>query len=279
MTLDAVTGLYYSRNRNYSPTLGTWISQDPLSYVNGADTYQFVESGPATNADPWGTRSIGHAVGTAIGKTIGGVIGLIGGGAAGGGTGLVVGLPTGPGEAVTVPAGAAIGAAAGAAAGVAIGGKIGGAVGNAVGVAGHAIGSAAATAEAIAAAKAAAAGHAIETGATALGNDLANFFSSGNKPTGGAPAAGKICPKSVFSGIKGSPDYPEGFRPAKNGLTKNPIKNSQLLNELRNIEPGDWQKVYNDGYDSAGNRASIHYFQGPSGKVFNVQVYPGWSNQ
>ena len=54
MTLDAVTGLYYARNRNYSPSLGVWISQDPLQYVNGANTYQFVESGPVGNVDPWG---------------------------------------------------------------------------------------------------------------------------------------------------------------------------------------------------------------------------------
>ena len=54
MTLDAVTGLYYERFRNYSPTLGTWTSQDPLGYINGADTYQFVNSSPVGNVDPWG---------------------------------------------------------------------------------------------------------------------------------------------------------------------------------------------------------------------------------
>jgi RHS repeat-associated protein len=36
MTLDSVTGLYYERYRNYSPSLGTWISQDPLQYIKGA---------------------------------------------------------------------------------------------------------------------------------------------------------------------------------------------------------------------------------------------------
>jgi RHS repeat-associated protein len=46
MTLDAVTGLYDERNRNYSPTPGRWTSQDPLGYINGANTYQFVESSP-----------------------------------------------------------------------------------------------------------------------------------------------------------------------------------------------------------------------------------------
>jgi RHS repeat-associated protein len=56
MTLDSVTGLYYERNRNYSPSLGTWISQDPLQYVNGANTYQFVGSGPVGNVDATGAQ-------------------------------------------------------------------------------------------------------------------------------------------------------------------------------------------------------------------------------
>ena len=47
MALDPATGLYYERARWYSPSLGTWISQDPAGYINGANTYQFVESNPA----------------------------------------------------------------------------------------------------------------------------------------------------------------------------------------------------------------------------------------
>ena len=54
MTLDAVTGLYYERFRNYSPNLGTWVSQAPLSCVNGANTYQFVDSSPVGAVDPSG---------------------------------------------------------------------------------------------------------------------------------------------------------------------------------------------------------------------------------
>jgi RHS repeat-associated protein len=54
MTLDPVTGLYYARNRNYSPTLGRWINQDPAGYINGANTYQFVMSNPLNKLDPWG---------------------------------------------------------------------------------------------------------------------------------------------------------------------------------------------------------------------------------
>ena len=54
MTLDSVTGLYYARNRNYSPSLGRWINQDPAGYINGASTYQFVVSNPAAKTDPQG---------------------------------------------------------------------------------------------------------------------------------------------------------------------------------------------------------------------------------
>ncbi|NNM85688.1 MAG: hypothetical protein HKL96_08035, partial [Phycisphaerales bacterium] len=54
MTLDQVTGLYYARNRNYSPSLGVWISQDPLQYINGANTYQMEMSGPVRSVDPSG---------------------------------------------------------------------------------------------------------------------------------------------------------------------------------------------------------------------------------
>ena len=56
MTFDPVTGLYYERHRNYSPSLGTWTSQDPAGYINGANTYQFVMSNPVGNVDPSGLR-------------------------------------------------------------------------------------------------------------------------------------------------------------------------------------------------------------------------------
>ena len=72
--------------------------------------------------------------------------------------------------------------------------------------------------------------------------------------------------------------YPKEFEAVKNGTTKNTIKNKELLDKLREIESGKWTKVYKDGYNSSGNKISIHYFQSQSGKVFNVKVKPGWSN-
>ncbi|MGC9261307.1 MAG: RHS repeat-associated core domain-containing protein [Phycisphaerae bacterium] len=100
MTLDSVTGLYYARNRNYSPSLGTWISQDPLSYVNGANTYQFVMGNPVGKVDPSGTA----LVGAIWGGVSGAIAGYTGAAEGGGGLGAEV-------------AGALFGGAAGAALG------------------------------------------------------------------------------------------------------------------------------------------------------------------
>ena len=61
MAIDPMTGLYYARNRNYDPTLGRWINQDPAGFINGGNTYQFVMSNPVGNVDPWGL-AVGHHI-------------------------------------------------------------------------------------------------------------------------------------------------------------------------------------------------------------------------
>ncbi len=43
-----------ARNRNCDPSLGRWINQDPAGYINGGNTYQFLESNPVNAVDPWG---------------------------------------------------------------------------------------------------------------------------------------------------------------------------------------------------------------------------------
>jgi hypothetical protein len=83
--------------------------------------------------------------------------------------------------------------------------------------------------------------------------------------------------KNTYNSIKDSPNYPKGFRDIQNGKTKHNINNLQVLEKLRKIEQGQWKKVYQNGYDSSGNKISIHYFQSQSGRVFNVKVKPGWS--
>ena len=52
---------HYARNRNYSPSPGRFITQDPLQFINGGNTYQFVMSNPVGNVDPWGL-AVGHHI-------------------------------------------------------------------------------------------------------------------------------------------------------------------------------------------------------------------------
>jgi hypothetical protein len=85
--------------------------------------------------------------------------------------------------------------------------------------------------------------------------------------------------KAIYNGIKDAPGYPKGFKVRTgNHTTRNNVNNKQLLDELRQIERGDWKKVYKDGYDANGNRISLHFFQSQSGKIFNFKTVPGWSN-
>jgi len=82
--------------------------------------------------------------------------------------------------------------------------------------------------------------------------------------------------KNVYRGVRNAPGYPSNFRAAQNGTTRGPVNNKELLEKLREIEPGNWQKVYKDGW-LGGDKVSLHYFESPSGQVFNFKVKPGWS--
>ena len=52
---DAETDNYYVRNRYYSPTLGRWLSRDPIGYEGGINLYGYVDSSPVGNVDAGGT--------------------------------------------------------------------------------------------------------------------------------------------------------------------------------------------------------------------------------
>jgi RHS repeat-associated protein len=54
---DGVIGLYYFRNRDYSPALGRWIEVDP-SGIDGNDTnlYLYLQDGTLTRVDPQGLK-------------------------------------------------------------------------------------------------------------------------------------------------------------------------------------------------------------------------------
>jgi hypothetical protein len=55
------------------------------------------------------------------------------------------------------------------------------------------------------------------------------------------------------------------------------VNNGELLDQLRQIEPGEWKKVYQNGYVD-GREVSIHYHQHiKTGKVFDVKIKESWS--
>jgi RHS repeat-associated protein len=49
------TGLYYYRNRYYSPTLQRFISEDPIGLAGGLNVYEYTGNNPITRTDPFGT--------------------------------------------------------------------------------------------------------------------------------------------------------------------------------------------------------------------------------
>jgi RHS repeat-associated protein len=53
--LDSATGLYSFRHRDDSPTLGRWMQQDPLGYVDSMNVYEYLRDNPTNLLDPQGT--------------------------------------------------------------------------------------------------------------------------------------------------------------------------------------------------------------------------------
>jgi RHS repeat-associated protein len=60
--LDTITSNYHFRHRDLSPTLGRWISQDPIGFEAGdANLYRYVGNGPGNRLDSLGTDWIPNA--------------------------------------------------------------------------------------------------------------------------------------------------------------------------------------------------------------------------
>lgn len=53
---DKESGLYYYKNRYYSPEIGHFLSQDPMGMVNGPNVYAYVTNDPLNWIDPMGTE-------------------------------------------------------------------------------------------------------------------------------------------------------------------------------------------------------------------------------
>lgn len=54
---DKETGLYYYRARYYDPMEGRFISKDPIGFKGGINLYNYVESNPINETDPFGEKS------------------------------------------------------------------------------------------------------------------------------------------------------------------------------------------------------------------------------
>jgi len=51
---DQETALYHYAKRQYDPTLGIWVTPDPLGFADGPNLYAYVKNNPFTYVDPYG---------------------------------------------------------------------------------------------------------------------------------------------------------------------------------------------------------------------------------
>ncbi|MGD9684398.1 MAG: RHS repeat-associated core domain-containing protein [Candidatus Obscuribacterales bacterium] len=56
---DAETGLYFYKNRHYSPVIGRFLQPDPIGYGDGLNMYQYGYNNPNSFTDPLGLAADG----------------------------------------------------------------------------------------------------------------------------------------------------------------------------------------------------------------------------
>jgi len=76
-------------------------------------------------------------------------------------------------------------------------------------------------------------------------------------------------PLNLYPNIYASGSVPTGWAPSRKAPNKDSVKNTVLLQDLRKLLSGSWQKVY-----KKGNTGDIHYFEHVSGQVAGVKFYP-----
>ena len=57
MVIRFDTELYHFAKREYDPYLGTWLTPDPLGFVDGPNLYAYVNNNPLIYTDPYGLWS------------------------------------------------------------------------------------------------------------------------------------------------------------------------------------------------------------------------------
>ena len=75
-------------------------------------------------------------------------------------------------------------------------------------------------------------------------------------------------PLHLYPDVYASGSVPTGWVPNKHGTLKNPVRNGKVLQYLRQLLPGKWQKVIKDG-----NTGEVHYFEHSSGQVAGVKFF------
>ncbi len=53
---DSESGLYYYKNRYYSPKIGRFLQPDPIGFLGGLNLYTYVENSPLNYTDPLGLK-------------------------------------------------------------------------------------------------------------------------------------------------------------------------------------------------------------------------------
>jgi RHS repeat-associated protein len=66
---DAETGLHYNWHRYYEPETGRYLQPDPIGLDGGLNPYNYVESNPLINIDPFGLELVSAEEGRKIAAT------------------------------------------------------------------------------------------------------------------------------------------------------------------------------------------------------------------
>lgn len=78
-------------------------------------------------------------------------------------------------------------------------------------------------------------------------------------------------PLHLYRSVYESGSVPDEWIPAKSGTIKYRVRNPAVHRYLRQLLPGQWQKVI-----KMGNLGEVHYFEHKSGQVAGVKFF---SNQ